>query len=80
MSDPTERNGSGLLEDMKTLQYWLWVVPMAIVFAGLVMTLKAVGAPIWLAVVAGIALDEASEPWMQWLIDWREAQKEVSEA
>lgn len=72
-----EEKQLGTIESMKTKQYWMWVVPMGIAFAGLVVGLKAVGAPVWLAVFAGIMLNEVSEPYMNWLQEWVIVKKEV---
>ena len=79
-NSPTESNESSYFDEMKTKQYWMFVLPMSAAFAGIVVVLKALGAPIWIAVVAGIGLSEVSDPYVNWLIDWKDAEKEVSEA
>jgi 2-hydroxy-3-keto-5-methylthiopentenyl-1-phosphate phosphatase len=68
------------LEDMKTKQYWLYVISMGVSFAVVVTTLEAIGVPIWIAVVVGIAFAEISELYRNWLMDWLQAEREVSEA
>jgi hypothetical protein len=68
----------GYLAQLKTKQYWLWVGPMAIAFAAVVLILQAVNAPMWGAVAAGIIFDELSDPYLDWLQGWLRAEREVS--